>query len=421
MTPGSPWASTPTRLLRHPRCGRTGRTGEVFAFDDRAVLLSESRFVAELLAPGRIPDEHGRVLSPRGPGAGLGAAQAMLATRLSREALGAGTDSARSGVILDPYESDRGARVIGAWRWLPAAGLGVAVEVGAEEAYAPLAVLNVAFGLIFGALVLGLTASLLYVLWLKRQIGEAHRLGAYVLERKIGEGGMANVYLAHHALLRRPTAVKILKPEHSAGAQFIARFEREVKLASQLSHPNTVEIYDYGRTPDGQFYFAMEYLDGIELMQLVKEAGPISVARTVYLLRQVCASSRAHAGAWCIATSSRESHDLPARRRVRRGESQLRAGRTSPSPTRGLTRTIRFSARRCTWRRAIPRSRRCRRARRHLLAQVVAFYLLTGKELFEGADDLELSNRVLNDPAPRPSTVASQSIPMNSTCWSRRA
>src|SRR5207249_3652726 len=219
-----------------------GGKGEVYAFDERARMLTESRF-----APAS------RASDP------------VVATRLTEAALAGAGGTARRGVLLEPYENYRGERVIGAWRWLPEAGLGAAVEMDAREAYAPLAVLNAAFSLLFGALVVGLTASALYVLWLKRKIGEAHRLGAYVLERKIGEGGMADVYLAHHALLRRPTAVKILKPEHSAGAQFVARFEREVKLASQLAHPNTVEIYDYGRTAGGQLYFAMEYLEGIEL------------------------------------------------------------------------------------------------------------------------------------------------------------
>ena len=82
----------------------------------------------------------------------------------------------------------------------------------------------------------------------------ARQLGAYRLGELIGEGGVANVYLAQHALLKRPTAVKLLKPAR-ATPEMIARFEREVQLASSLSHPNTVEIFDYGRTRDGLFYY----------------------------------------------------------------------------------------------------------------------------------------------------------------------
>jgi serine/threonine-protein kinase len=83
--------------------------------------------------------------------------------------------------------------------------------------------------------------------------------------------------------------VKVLKPERSS-PQAIARFEREVQLASQLTHPNTIEIYDFGRTPEGIFYYAMEYLPGINLDQLLQMDGPVPPARTVYILRQVCRS-----------------------------------------------------------------------------------------------------------------------------------
>ncbi len=121
------------------------------------------------------------------------------------------------------------------------------------------------------------------------------QFGQYTLVEKLGTGGMGTVYKARHALLRRPTAVKLLNPEMMSDTA-IARFEREVQLTSGLTHPNTVAIYDYGRTPEGVFYYAMEYLEGVNLDELVKRYGPLPDERALYVLRQVCASlAEAHA------------------------------------------------------------------------------------------------------------------------------
>jgi hypothetical protein len=100
---------------------------------------------------------------------------------------------------------------------------------------------------------------------------------------------MGAVYRARHAFLRRPTAVKLIRSQ-VASSEALARFEREVQLTSALSHPNTIAIYDYGRTEEGIFYYAMEYLPGIPLDRLVKDEGPQPQARVVHLLKQICAS-----------------------------------------------------------------------------------------------------------------------------------
>ncbi len=131
---------------------------------------------------------------------------------------------------------------------------------------------------------------------LRRQVVEARQLGQYRLRRRIGSGGMGEVYLAEHQLLKRPCALKLIRPGHVADREALERFEREVRLTATLSHPNTVEIYDYGRTEDGTYYYVMEYLPGLSLAELVERHGPLPPERAVYLLRQVCmALQEAHA------------------------------------------------------------------------------------------------------------------------------
>ena len=130
---------------------------------------------------------------------------------------------------------------------------------------------------------------------LRKQVDEALQLGQYQLKEKIGEGGMGEVYRARHAMLTRPTAVKLLKRDQVSQLA-LARFEREVQLSSQLTHPNTIQIYDYGRTDEGVFYYAMEYLDGLSLAELIQKHGPLPAGRVLHILSQVCGSlSEAHA------------------------------------------------------------------------------------------------------------------------------
>ncbi len=135
---------------------------------------------------------------------------------------------------------------------------------------------------------------------LQRRAFEAERraeqIDQYTLKRKLGEGTMGEVWLAEHRLLKRPCAVKFIRPELAAHPAIAARFAREVQAVTGLTHPNTVRVYDYGRAADGSFYYVMEYLDGPTLEELVRRAGPLPPGRVVYLLRQLCgALAEAHA------------------------------------------------------------------------------------------------------------------------------
>ena len=287
---------------------RTGDSGETYAFDQTGLLISESRFDDQLRRLGLLDQTNASSalnLRLRDPGGDLTKGYKIESTNSMTESLTrfvAEAIDGNDGVEVTPARDYRGMPVIGAWRWLPELGIGVVTQVNASEAYRSLRVLQFIFIALF--LLLMLSAAVLFVFsysnlaW-RRRLGEAElklkQLGQYTLGEKIGEGGMGVVYRARHALMRRDTAVKLLLPRR-ANAAAVQRFEREVRLTCQLTHPNTIQVYDYGRTPDGIFYYAMELLAGLNLHDLVSRFGPQPEGRVVQILKQVCESlAEAHA------------------------------------------------------------------------------------------------------------------------------
>ena len=285
-----------TEILTIARMGDSGKT---YAFDREGVLISRSRFERQLKRAGLLKPNQASPLKVwiRDPGFDLRVAsvgdanpQTWPMTRMADNATRGG-----EGVDVDGYRDYRGVQVVGVWRWLPDYDFGVATELDVDDAFAPLVLLRQAF-LTLLALVTIAGVTLFAIAWVTRaaepsgETGEElRRLGQYSLGQRIGRGGMGTVYLGEHGLLDRKVAVKVLE-NADANERTLARFRREVQLTAQLKHPNTIEIYDFGRTEDQTFFYVMEFVDGISLEQLVDYYGRQPAERVIYLLSQICGS-----------------------------------------------------------------------------------------------------------------------------------
>ena len=407
---------------------RPGETGEAYAFDESGTLLSEVRDVHGLHGPGMLPEGVNQAafrLKVRDPGFELGTEAAPAATaaewpltRPVAAALAVAT-MAQSGVpvrgiLLDPYRNYRGAEVIGAWRWLPDERMGIVAEIGVDEAYAPLRYVRVTLIAVLALLVLTAGWAAWSTLTLARLTGKptaGRRIGAYRLERELAEGGMSTVHLARHALLKRPTAIKILK-RHMATDELAARFEREVRLVSELRHPNTIEIYDYGHTRDGLLYYAMEYIDGLTLDRLITRERTLPLGRMRHIIDQVCAAlAEVHAKGMVHRDIKPENVMICERGGefdfvklldfgiVKRIEI---ASEAYPDAGRALTRQVRVLGTPAY----MPPERVGRPSDVDARADVygvgaLIYFLVAGRAPFAGEDEAVILRQVLTTPAPR--------------------
>jgi len=288
-----------TRIMQ---LGRFGMTGETYAFDEHGRMVSNSRFDDQLILLGLLNDEEGAQsilrLTLRDPGGDLSAGfrpskrrHELPLTKMAKSAV-AGED----GIDVNGYRDYRGVSVVGAWKWLPRYRMGLATEMDSVEAFRPLVFLRYVFWGLFILSCLAAAAVFAFSVMNARLQREAQKaavaakkLGQYRLEEKLGSGGMGIVYRGYHAILRRPTAIKMLHVE-KVNETSIERFEREVQITCQLNNPHTVAVYDFGRTDEGVFYYAMEYLDGIDLQSLVDKYGALPEARVIHILQQICGS-----------------------------------------------------------------------------------------------------------------------------------
>ncbi len=408
--------------------GQFGMTGETYAFDKTGRMASNSRFDEDLVLVGLLPDQENSKsilqILVRDPGGDVTQGYRPAARRHNlpltfavSEAIGG-----RPGVNVAGYRDYRGVPVVGAWKWLPQGDVGVATEIDYDEAFRPLSILRRTFWGLFALLVLSAAAIFVFTILLARSRHEAQKatieaqqIGQYKLERKLGSGGMGVVYKAHHAMLRRPTAVKMLDID-KVNPGSIERFEREVQATSQLNHPNTIAIYDFGRTPEGVFYYAMEFLDGIDLQTLVERYGPQPVPRVIHILRQVCGSLFEAHSSGLVHRDVKPANIMLNRRGgepdvvkvldfglVKAVDGQLQAGMTQQA---SLTGTPLYMSPEAI---QTPNSVD---ARSDLYAVgAVGYFLLTGQPVFEAENVVELCNRHVATPPTAPSERAGQPIP----------
>ncbi len=259
---------------------------------------------------------------------------------------------------------------------------------------------------------------------LGKRVSRERELGSYRVGERIGHGGMGNVYQATHRLLARPAAIKLIRPE-ALGAEgpdrarvVIERFRREARAAANLRSTHTIELYDFGTTDDGTFYYVMELLNGLDLRELVGRFGPLGAPRTVHLLKQICLSLAEAHDCGLVHRDIKPSNLVACRMGVavdymkvldfglvKSSNDEDSAGRdlTSPDVTTG---TPAFMAPEI----AVGDRPVDHRADLYALG-CVAFWMLTGRDVFEGATSIAVLTQHVRDEPPLPSSLSETGIP----------
>jgi len=258
---------------------------------------------------------------------------------------------------------------------------------------------------------------------LGREVAKAREMGSYRLGELLGRGGMGEVYKATHRMLARPAAIKLIRPEavgahdRSTSDTAVVRFRREATAAANLRSPHTVELYDFGITDDGTLYFAMELLEGLDLESLVRSKGPQPAARVIHILRQVCESLREAHAAGLVHRDIKPANIHLGRLGLQQDfvkvlDFGLVKNVGAPDVTRtnatvaGLTvGTPAYMAPEMALGQPIDG-----RADVYALG-CVAYFLLTGRLVFEGEEGLQMLVKRLNEDPPPPSSRTELPIP----------
>ena len=285
--------------------------------------------------------------------------------------------------------------------------------------------LNTVLWSVLGTTLATITSRVTY--GLRRQVAEANELGQYVLEQKIGGGGMGEVWRARHRLLIRPAAIKLIRPHVSGDPELLLRrFEREARATAALRSPHTVQLYDFGATEDGRLYYVMELLDGLDLDTLVRQYGPLPAERVVHLLRQVCSSLQDAHGNGLVHRDIKPANVVVSRAGTtfdfakvldfglvkldpaEKAEDGRKAeGDAVKLTTEGSTSgTPAFMAPEVV----LGVAETDHRVDLYALG-CVAYWMLTGKLVFEGRTAVEVMYHHAHTPPPRPSTRSELLIP----------
>jgi eukaryotic-like serine/threonine-protein kinase len=279
--------------------------------------------------------------------------------------------------------------------------------------------LNTVLWSVLGTTLATITSRVTY--GLRRQVAEANELGQYVLEEKIGGGGMGEVWRARHRLLIRPAAIKLIRPQMSGDPELLLRrFEREARATAALKSPHTVQLYDFGATEDGRLYYVMELLDGLDLDTLVKQYGPLPAERVVHILRQVCSSLQdAHVNGLvhrdikpANVVVSRAGTTFDFAKVLDFGLVKLDTARNAEddavklSTESSVSGTPAFMAPEVV----LGAAETDHRVDLYALG-CVAYWLLTGKLIFEGKTAVEVMYHHAHTPPPRPSTRSELPLP----------